>query len=327
VSVPELWLRGFTVANRIVVLACPLTQEDQFYQVLTQQLCQVRQTLEEQYSILVNFGISQICPGVMGIPKAYAQAREVLDYRKMLGIDSCCLLWKDVSHGMSGKHGPIIGLDKERQILKCIEVGDYASMETQIRQLIDQEFEQAQPSIEIFRLRYYGLCNLLLNVMHEFVSVTGQRLDVAREAMNRVFQATNVAELKCAATEVLDQMVRQMQTDKQRAQPQWVVTMIDQIYQRYRDPNLSAAVLAAELHLNPTYAARIFKQHTGKGIYEYIHWVRIEAATILLKENVPVKSVAATVGYCDTASLSRVFKKYTGTTPSSYQPVRSGGIY
>jgi YesN/AraC family two-component response regulator len=162
--------------------------------------------------------------------------------------------------------------------------------------------------------------------MHEFVSVTGQRLDVAREAMNRVFQATNVAELKCAATEVLDQMVRQMQTDKQRAQPQWVVTMIDQIYQRYRDPNLSAAVLAAELHLNPTYAARIFKQHTGKGIYEYIHWVRIEAATILLKENVPVKSVAATVGYCDTASLSRVFKKYTGTTPSSYQPVRSGGI-
>ena len=75
-----------------------------------------------------------------------------------------------------------------------------------------------------------------------------------------------------------------------------------------------------KLYLNPLYANRIFKQSTGKTIYEYLLSVRMEKAIELLKfSSMKASEIGESVGYKTARYFSTVFKKHTGLSPIQYR--------
>lgn len=86
--------------------------------------------------------------------------------------------------------------------------------------------------------------------------------------------------------------------------------------------NISVTSIAEELHFNPQYLMRAFKNKTGMSILEYITKARIDTAKKILAEtNMPIKEVASMVGYGDYAYFTRVFRKETDLSPSQYRNV------
>ena len=84
--------------------------------------------------------------------------------------------------------------------------------------------------------------------------------------------------------------------------------------------SISVTNIAEELHFNPQYLMRAFKNKTGLSIVEYITLERLNMAKrILKKTDLPVKVVSSMVGYEDYAYFTRVFKKETGESPSTYR--------
>lgn len=60
-------------------------------------------------------------------------------------------------------------------------------------------------------------------------------------------------------------------------------------------------------------------RHIGTSPNEYLTKFRISQAVELIeRSSLPVSAVAASVGYDDSLYFSRVFKKITGVSPSSY---------
>ena len=83
---------------------------------------------------------------------------------------------------------------------------------------------------------------------------------------------------------------------------------------------LSLENLAEHVHVSPVYLSSLFSKTVGKTLMEYIQHVRIEKASILLKNpDLSLLDVAERVGYPDTKYFSQVFKKVTGITPSMYR--------
>lgn len=81
--------------------------------------------------------------------------------------------------------------------------------------------------------------------------------------------------------------------------------------------------IAEELHFNPQYLTRIFKNKTGMSILEYLTNERINTAkNILERTDIPIKSIAVMVGYEDYAYFTRVFKKEMGISPSQFRHQR-----
>ncbi|MNW14618.1 HTH-type transcriptional regulator YesS [compost metagenome] len=63
-----------------------------------------------------------------------------------------------------------------------------------------------------------------------------------------------------------------------------------------------------------------FKGKTGKNIVDFINELRITKATSLLIDNrIKIHDAAKAVGYQNITSFNRMFKKYTGVTPSEYR--------
>lgn len=83
---------------------------------------------------------------------------------------------------------------------------------------------------------------------------------------------------------------------------------------------LSLVTAAKVARLSPKYFSSFFKQHTGMGFRDWVTHLRVQRAKALLTErNRPVTRVALEVGFKDTRTFQRAFKKVTGMTPIAFK--------
>ncbi len=89
---------------------------------------------------------------------------------------------------------------------------------------------------------------------------------------------------------------------------------IDEKYQYY---DLTAA--ADFMGMNTAYFSRLFHKLAGMTFSQYLNRVRVEKAVDILKENdeISMTEVSLRCGFDSIRNFNRIFKKYTGYTPSA----------
>ena len=87
------------------------------------------------------------------------------------------------------------------------------------------------------------------------------------------------------------------------------------------DKDISRQEVADAMFFNAAYFARFFKQATGVTIGSYILQTRIDNAVKMLEENVKVQEIAIQSGFKNVRHFQRVFKSYTGYSPTDYRRV------
>ncbi|MFC3341201.1 response regulator [Paenibacillus abyssi] len=84
--------------------------------------------------------------------------------------------------------------------------------------------------------------------------------------------------------------------------------------------NITREDAARHVYINSSYLSRLFKEVTGEAFSDIVLRKKMEKAMHLLQvERVMVYEVADMLGYRDPSYFARVFKKYTGKSPSGFQ--------
>lgn len=84
--------------------------------------------------------------------------------------------------------------------------------------------------------------------------------------------------------------------------------------------DLSLKSIAEQLNVNPTYLSGLFRKECGCTLTDFVNKKRVEqAATLLSKTNKPVNVISYECGIADTNYFIKLFKKYTGHTPTQYR--------
>ncbi len=90
--------------------------------------------------------------------------------------------------------------------------------------------------------------------------------------------------------------------------------------QEHLDEPLEVPSLAANVALSSSHFFSVFKRFTGSSPIDYFIRLRMERACRLLRDGpLPVKEVAAAVGYHDPFYFSRVFKSVLRVPPTEYR--------
>jgi YesN/AraC family two-component response regulator len=93
---------------------------------------------------------------------------------------------------------------------------------------------------------------------------------------------------------------------------------------RYWD-NLSLAGLARELGMSKYHLSRRFKEEVGVTFRRYLLRTRLDRAKVLLSRTQDsITEVAHAVGFGDLPRFDKLFKRYTGLTPSAYRTQSPG---
>lgn len=85
------------------------------------------------------------------------------------------------------------------------------------------------------------------------------------------------------------------------------------------DNFLTMESIALHVGLNPRYMLRLFKEHTGMLLKDYVLEARIDKATALLKTKMTIETVAKKCGYTSSHSFIRAFKRVHGITPGEFK--------
>lgn len=105
---------------------------------------------------------------------------------------------------------------------------------------------------------------------------------------------------------------------------QKVAQSIDYMKQHFAQP-LRLAALAAMASLSPSHFSAVFKELTGYPPIDYLIRLRMHHACQLLDTtDLPVKEIAARLGYEDQLYFSRLFKVVNEVAPSDYRLLRKG---
>lgn len=92
------------------------------------------------------------------------------------------------------------------------------------------------------------------------------------------------------------------------------------IDRQYADKNLSLSEIADTVNVSENYLCRLFKREFDKSPMQYLTQVRISHAKRLLKNShLQVKRICDQVGYANPFYFDRLFKRYTGITPTKFR--------
>lgn len=103
---------------------------------------------------------------------------------------------------------------------------------------------------------------------------------------------------------------------------QWAM---EYIHNHYRE-NISVDLLASHACLSTFHFKRLFKEVFREAPYQYIRKLRIQKAGELLLKDWPVGDVCKAVGWEDSSSFIRLFRRVMNTTPNQYRRVTAEAL-
>ena len=123
--------------------------------------------------------------------------------------------------------------------------------------------------------------------------------------------------------QMLDKLISILQTtlsNPHSRQDEDITRQIIKYIDHHLNDNLTRKELAAYVHLNEDYMAKLFKKETGVQLKEYILTRKIEMAKELLRtSNLSVSLIAVKVGFTNFSHFSYTFKKLENMSPNEYR--------
>ncbi len=307
-------LHGWTYA-----LLCLPAGMDGWQDKLEETLLGGRQILKENFDLGMTIAVSVRVQGLHKISQAYSQVRDALSARQQ-GTDELILAWKRESAQM-----PLERLTEEiESILRRIEqltaAGDWEEAKHQIHLM-----KKAAASLPGWTVKMQCaillqgiLQNLSLRFPQEEVAPVAQRIQQYMEApsaKNDFLELSYIVGSACSLCAAAGENVRR--ADIARKADEY-------IREHYAQSSMSISRVAEHLNLTASYASALYKRQTGQAMLDTINLTRIQNAKLLLTgSHMSLEQVAVKVGYFNSSSFIRAFKKYENITPGQYRAMKT----
>lgn len=139
------------------------------------------------------------------------------------------------------------------------------------------------------------------------------------DLLHQLLKAGNIFELKIDYINYLKSAVKELQEYRKKELNGLILEATQYIEENYRS-NITLDDVARQVNMSYHYFSKFFKESTGKNFVDYLTDLRMKKAKQLLKETgMNIKAVSCEIGYSDPNYFSKIFKKYTGLTPTEYR--------
>ncbi|KRE82520.1 AraC family transcriptional regulator [Paenibacillus sp. Soil766] len=313
-ALPQKWYAIEAEKNIIAIVMNSDGMDRQQVFLLGQQLLdEINQQLQTQCTI----GIGGLCPTILDVPQAYEDALEALEYRILYG-DGFVISIDDIRiDNKSGFHYPKQQEDQLLAHLKTARTEEALRMFDAFISEINAHknklhYNQIQP---LFVQLLTAIIHAYNQLGADMRNVIGSETDPYRELLEQ---------------DTMDKIGRWFQRlirlttayieQETNAKGNQHITKIMEMIERDYGQDISLNTVAEQLHLNPAYISRLFKQITGQPFVDVLKKVRIEKSReLLVHSDMKIGEIGKQVGYSNSYYFIKVFKEMKGLTPGEYK--------
>ncbi|NOU85713.1 helix-turn-helix domain-containing protein [Paenibacillus sp. LMG 31460] len=276
----------------------------------------VLDVMKRQFGLQVTIGVGRCYQDMKDIPISYEESQKALQYKMVIGRHSVISI-EDLGTDNQDYYRMIKMTDRIAEALKQTE---NEKLEGYITELF-QEAVNGSLSPDLIKQLSYDLIMKSLQVVASVGINTEETLEEMGNLHQRIHQCDNWQDAQRIVKTILERLAGKIEGKRsQRGNNKTIDKLLPYIREHYRDSGFSLELLSEKFQLNPTYISKLFKEYTEKNFIDYLIEIRINASKeLLVVKNRKINDIAERVGYTNTRSYLRAFKKYTGMTPTEYR--------
>ena len=163
--------------------------------------------------------------------------------------------------------------------------------------------------------------NCIYNVIStlEYLSKdTNSSNSLKHECLEKIENSRYVEDLVIAYESILNSFNEIIEKHQNKINSHIINKIIEYIYDHYKE-QLTLSYVSKLFNFNYYYLSSYFSSHNEEGFNEFLNKIRIKKACEFLKQDIPISDISNMVGYSDQSYFCKVFKKFTGLTPSNFR--------
>ncbi|MGC9312045.1 MAG: helix-turn-helix transcriptional regulator, partial [Sediminispirochaetaceae bacterium] len=224
--------------------------------------------------------------------------------------------YREARQHLSRQNGDNSGEEMEMELIRSRLPGWRSRVEESVAQKnpaeLDRLIETELLNIEDLGTVRAVIMDLGLNIEHQHKLTTTHPLEAAG--------AESREELYTLGTRWFRQLTEMVAVQRDSSMPTALRRALEYIDLHYSRP-IQLSDVALHVEVSPAYLSNLFTRHLGRSFIDQLTDCRIDRAKQLLAEQGhPIKTISHMVGYQDPNYFSRLFKKWTGQSPTDYQP-------
>lgn len=291
-----------------------LEDEEALADIVHQTTDKIRAAVREYTPFTISAAVSDSFHDLYMLPEAARQVKQLMYYRWISGGNRSFISQIDRQSADSEVHTEETELLQIGQrICEAVEQASGEAARRWMRELF-AKLEQMKSPLIIQRC---------MQVLYLSLQMAGSEQELDEEAMEDGLRAIKRAPNLQAIRHLIEQLVRsrlQVVKSYRRSASHGPIEQAKAWIAVRLHEEISIKQIADHVYMSPSYFCRYFKMHTGETILDYITRQRMEKAKSLLADpGFKIQEISLMVGYQDVKYFSRLFKRWTGETPTRYR--------
>lgn len=243
--------------------------------------------------------------------RSYMEAASALEYRFIKGCNTTIFYEELPSFNTIQVHYPLAMLQKYQFALRT---WDYEQIQQTLQDLLsyintgDFSLQQAKfIGLEISSGLLHAIQDLPPSALAEFDAIS-------------ISEYASLEDLVQSINDIIPQIINFVEIHSSDLEAQMVEQCRKMIREHYSDPQFSLTDISRSLDISPQTLRKKYKTITGNTLLDDLTAIRIERTkTLLIETNMELSKIVQAVGYVDSSSFIRLFKKYTNMSPGQYR--------
>lgn len=275
---------------------------------------EIRDSIEKVLKITTTIGIGNCYKGVAKLISSYREAFEALQYQLVEGSGTVIF----IGHVNPEVNSYCYPIKKEQLIVTNIKMGNL----NQVIDLVD-EFAMALKnkhiSYEHLQQSFFQLVASSFRAIYEIIPENKTSLfsyNVYSKLAEMRTQDQIITWLKLEIYPVIIEFILNRRDDRNH---KLINIALAFIHEHYHE-DLSQFLVAEQVSIPASHFGKIFKTEVGMTFTDYIISYRMEKAKeLLLSTEMKISDIAVYLRYINSQNLIRMFKQFTGITPSEFR--------
>lgn len=212
-------------------------------------------------------------------------------------------------------------LTAERNIAKCIKEGDVDNLLKAQLAPRDGETGVLAKDNPLRSEKNLSICLVTLATRSAIEGGLDVELafTLSDSAIQAIEEASDIKDLSDLNNKILLDFANRVRKIKMLNYSRPVI-LAQNYVQKHLYESISVSSLSKALNFNPNYLSELFKEEAGISLSEYIQQERIEEAKrLLVSSNITLLDMSTRLNFHDQSHFTKVFKRFTGTTPKKYR--------
>jgi len=274
--------------------------------------------IQETFKINFNVSISNIHSTIAGISQAYQEAIEVIEYKNMVGYAEI-MNYSEISSTKYPKNSYFYPIETEYQLINTIKAGEFKKAVNILENIFTNNFSSKPSSLKIAKCFMFNLISTMLKVLDEINNLYNDNLTEELSSIDELLKCKTTLEMKNTLVDIIRNICNYVLSQKKHGHEELTENIVTFVKNNYNDINFSLAMIGEKFEMTPSYLSKIFMEETGEGLLDLITRYRLDKAKLLLKEKkLSVNEIAFEVGFSNSGSFIRTFKRHEGITPGKY---------